>query len=790
MGRQVDEREAAEAVSHPAHAYFAALSRVHRITVADGRGAEDVCRALLSEGVSALGARAGGIFMVDEAAANLELTVAVNYPEPLADRYRIIPLSEKLPLVDTIHTGVPSFLAGVDDYAALYPDFTKAHPELAKTGFAAVPLVVDGRRIGAVLLGFSTPVDFTPEVRTFLVALADGCASALERARRLDVDQNLRQVAEGAIQRVDRLHEFTSALAQAITLADVNQAAVDSGMAATSAQSAALWLKPADGESAVLTRHEGELDLPESIVRVASEGPARTPVLDAIRGGKPVWIESRRQLEERYPQVLAALAHTGEASLACLPLLVQGRSIGALLYAFEGVHRFHEAERASLQLMAWYSAQAIERARLYVAEKAAREAAEANQRRSDFLADVGMLLAASLDFSNILHELARATVPRFVDWCVFELVDQRLRAVTPLVANHVDPLKVPLVLEARQRIRDLGSIEGLVAVMRTGTSILHPVVTREFVDAHVGADPILAQQMAEIGVASSLTVPIAARGEVLGAILLTRVDPARAFDERDVAMAEELGRMVGLTVDNARLYQEAREADRQKDEFLAMLSHELRNPLAPIVSALEVMNFHRETNFADEREIIARNVRHIVRLVDDLLDVSRITQGKIQLEPERCEVASIIEAAVEMAKPLVTQRTQRLSVSLAGHRLPVNADQARLTQAIANLLNNASQYTEHGGAITISAHAHGNDAVIRVEDSGVGIAAELLPRIFDVFVQGSTALDRSQGGLGIGLTVVKHLVNLHGGSVSAHSAGLGKGSEFVVRLPLMDRRTV
>jgi signal transduction histidine kinase len=347
-----------------------------------------------------------------------------------------------------------------------------------------------------------------------------------------------------------------------------------------------------------------------------------------------------------------------------------------------------------------------------------------------------------------------------------------------------------LVLEARQRIRDLGSIEGLVAVMRTGTSILHPVVTREFVDAHVGADPILAQQMAEIGVASSLTVPIAARGEVLGAILLTRVDPARAFDERDVAMAEELGRMVGLTVDNARLYQEAREADRQKDEFLAMLSHELRNPLAPIVSALEVMNFHRETNFADEREIIARNVRHIVRLVDDLLDVSRITQGKIQLEPERCEVASIIEAAVEMAKPLVTQRTQRLSVSLAGHRLPVNADQARLTQAIANLLNNASQYTEHGGAITISAHAHGNDAVIRVEDSGVGIAAELLPRIFDVFVQGSTALDRSQGGLGIGLTVVKHLVNLHGGSVSAHSAGLGKGSEFVVRLPLMDRRTV
>ena len=286
-----------------------------------------------------------------------------------------------------------------------------------------------------------------------------------------------------------------------------------------------------------------------------------------------------------------------------------------------------------------------------------------------------------------------------------------------------------------------------------------------------------------VGVASTMVVPVSARGRVAGVILLSRTDPAHPFDDQDLAMVEELGRRIGLAVDNARLYQEARDADRMKDEFLAMLSHELRNPLAPIVTTLDLLDRSGETSLAPERALISRHVLHLVRLIDDLLDVARTTRGKVQLVKERCELASIVAAAIEMASPLLDQRGHRLVVSTPEHDLQVIVDRTRLTQATANLLNNAAKYTEPGGAITVSASAEGTDAVIRVRDSGAGIAPELLPRIFDPFVQATSALDRSQGGLGVGLTVEKTVVDLHGGTLSAHSRGFGEGSEFVVRLP-------
>jgi GAF domain-containing protein len=314
-------------------------------------------------------------------------------------------------------------------------------------------------------------------------------------------------------------------------------------------------------------------------------------------------------------------------------------------YGFEGIHRFLEDERAFLQVISWYSAQAVDRAGQYAAEKEAKEQAEDNQRRSAFMADVGMLLASSLDHADILSEVARAAVPRFADWCVLELVDQRLRG-TPPVAHHADPSKVPLVLEMRRRIRDLGNFaHGITAVMRSGISQRHAAPPLEAVERHFGGDQTLVALARELGSGSSLVVPISARGQVLGVILLSRVNPAHPFDDQDLATADELGRRIGLALDNARLYQEARDADRLKDEFLAMLSHELRNPLAPIVITLELMDLGGEQHFASERAVISRHVRHLVRLIDDLLDVARATRGKIQLVKERFELGSIMAAA-------------------------------------------------------------------------------------------------------------------------------------------------
>ena len=215
-----------------------------------------------------------------------------------------------------------------------------------------------------------------------------------------------------------------------------------------------------------------------------------------------------------------------------------------------------------------------------------------------------------------------------------------------------------------------------------------------------------------------------------------------------------------------------------------MLGHELRNPLAPILTALDLMDLRGGGAFAEERTTISRQVRHVVRLVDDLLDVSRITSGNIQLRKERIEVSEVIAEAVEMASPLFEERFQNVTISAPARGLRVIADRGRLSQAIANLLTNASKYTEPRGKIDLTARIDGVEVVVSVRDSGIGIASETLPNIFNLFVQEKGSLDRAKGGLGIGLTVVRSLVGLHGGSVRAQSAGLGQGSEFVIRLPL------
>ena len=283
-----------------------------------------------------------------------------------------------------------------------------------------------------------------------------------------------------------------------------------------------------------------------------------------------------------------------------------------------------------------------------------------------------------------------------------------------------------------------------------------------------GHDLLLGRRGTETSVARSASPIRSATGEVLG-VVLTLHD----FTEQ-----------ARLEAELRRRAEELAEAHRHKDEFLAMLGHELRNPLAPIKNAAHLLRLRT----ADERsrwagEVIERQVGQMSRLVDDLLDVSRITRGKVTLRKEVVELAAVIERAVEISRPLIEARRHELVESLAEGPVWLEADPVRLAQVIANLLNNAAKYTEEKGRITLSAEKEVGEVVLRVRDNGVGIAPEVLPNVFELFTQDHRTLDRSQGGLGIGLTLVKGLVAMHGGSVQAFSEGPGKGSEFVVRLP-------
>ena len=247
-------------------------------------------------------------------------------------------------------------------------------------------------------------------------------------------------------------------------------------------------------------------------------------------------------------------------------------------------------------------------------------------------------------------------------------------------------------------------------------------------------------------------------------------------------------RIVGVNMeitDRKKQELQLREADRRKDEFLATLAHELRNPLAPVRYAVELLRGSGDDKLKDRAlGIIGRQIDQMVRLVDDLFDMNRISQGKVRLRPERVELNAVLQSALELVEPQIQSQAHDLTVTLAPEPTYLDADATRLAQVVSNLLNNAAKYTEKGGRIWLTAERQGQEAVVSVRDTGIGIAAEHLPRLFQMFAQATPALERSQGGLGIGLSLVRGLVELHGGRVEARSAGLGCGSEFIVHLPV------
>ncbi len=273
-------------------------------------------------------------------------------------------------------------------------------------------------------------------------------------------------------------------------------------------------------------------------------------------------------------------------------------------------------------------------------------------------------------------------------------------------------------------------------------------------------------------------------------LLRHRGGGSRPVEHTTTPIKDEAGRITGVVLvfrdvtERWRAEQALRDADRRKDEFLAVLAHELRNPLAPIATALQIMGLEGDArDFEIEREIAQRQVRHLAHLIDDLMDVSRISQGKIRLHPQLVDLDEAVARVAETCRPLIERRHQTLMVRISPEPMRLLVDPTRLDQVLSNLLCNSVKYTDPGGQIWLTAERCGAQVVVRVRDTGIGIEPDVLPRVFEMFVQGERRMDRSQGGLGIGLSLVKSLVELHGGAVSAHSEGRGQGSTFEVRLP-------
>lgn len=432
---------------------------------------------------------------------------------------------------------------------------------------------------------------------------------------------------------------------------------------------------------------------------------------------------------------------------------------------------FHNDEARFLQAMANVLAAVVQR--------------EHAGHSTQLLIDASTALSALADFESAMQKVARLAVPFLADQCTVYMIGENGQ-IQCVAAVHVNSEKESLLLQILEEYPiDWNSKTTITRVLHSGRAELMAEVTEEVIDdsARDARQRDLIQQLSP---QSHLCVPLMIREQPCGVLAFTITESDRQYTPGDLSVAEDLARRAAVALDNARLYADARTADRRKDEFLAMLAHELRNPLAPLRNAIPLL---RSGDLVPEViETMERQVEQLVRIVDDLLDVSRIMRGKVSLQIETVRIGDVVERAVETSRPIIDEHAHELLVSVPAEPLCVDADEIRLAQVISNLLNNAAKYTEPHGRISLTVRQESDRLAIYVQDSGIGIESDLLPRVFDLFTQADRALDRSQGGLGIGLSLVRSLVEMHGGSVTARSEGQGKGSEFIVRLPVSTKK--
>lgn len=428
-----------------------------------------------------------------------------------------------------------------------------------------------------------------------------------------------------------------------------------------------------------------------------------------------------------------------------------------------------------------------ERAQL-IREQTARAMAEAARQSAAFLAEASKVLASSLDYEITLKSVADLVVPYLADWCAIDIVDDD-RAIRKLAVSHVDPAKAELAKALQQsNPPKMNQLLPVADVLRTGKSQLIPCISNSLLESAT-EDAEHLSIVRQLNPKAATIVPLVARGRTLGAITFIFAESDRCYALADLALAEELANRTALAVDNARLYRQAQEANRMKDEFLATLSHELRTPLNSMLGWSQLLrkrNFD-QTILKRALETIERNAKSQMQLVEDILDVSRIVRGNLLLHVCPVELLPVIQAAIQAVLPAANAKAITIECAIDSSKGLVLGDVNRLQQIVWNLLSNAIKFTPSGGRVEIELEQVDSQIQIKVSDTGQGIAPDFLPYVFERFRQADGSMTRQQGGLGLGLAIVRHLVELHGGTVRAASPGLGQGATFTVSLPLMGK---
>jgi len=442
-----------------------------------------------------------------------------------------------------------------------------------------------------------------------------------------------------------------------------------------------------------------------------------------------------------------ALRQEGIESMMAVPLTIGGHGTGTLVFYYRTPHQFDEVEVQTARALGNLAAAAITSAELFEAQRRSREQAERANRQTAFLAEASAALGSSLDYEETLRTVAQLAVPQIADWCAVDVVDEH-GEVQRLAVSHIDSAQASTAGSA------------VADVIGFGTALMRPNV---------------------------IVVPLTAHRRTFGALTFVYADSARTYSDVDFRFAHDMAYRAALAVENARAYRQVQAANRAKDEFLATLSHELRTPLNAVLGWARMLRGGAvsQEKMARAFEVVERNALAQLDLVEDLLDLSRVITGKFRLDVQPVSLTATINAAVEAIQPAAAAKGITVKVDAGSDESLISGDEARLQQVIWNLLSNAIKFTLRGGRVTVTLRRQESQFEIEVSDTGEGIEPAVLPYVFDRFRQGDSGTTRTHQGLGLGLAIVRHIVELHGGRVDVASPGKGQGATFMISLPFV-----
>jgi signal transduction histidine kinase len=615
------------------------------------------------------------------------------------------------------------------------------------------------------------------------------------------VNEQLRtktEEAERVTLRTRRLQSTVGALLRTITPQQVGRVMMEEGLVTLEARAGVLGVLAPDTNTIRISAARG---IPAEWLERARVLPLDAPVAIpvAIRTGEPVWLprgsaggplpvpSGDGQSEAANGNAVSTESPAIDAGWAVLPLHGRERVLGAIALGFDRDGEFGEEEKTLMLLLAQECGQALERARLYEAERNARVKAEFAERRISFLAEASTRLAESLDYNTTLAGLARLAVPEIADWCAIHLVDEQ-GALRLLAAEHMDANSLELLRDMLRRYPPRAFTMGAGRVHHTGAAELLRDITPDTLAEGAWDDEHLAM-LRRLEPRSEICVPMIARDVVLGTITLVSSRSGRRYTPADLALAEELATRAAQAIENARLFEDTRSASQAKSDFLAVMSHELRTPLNAILGYADLVLLGVPGSVPDKTRDYVERIRgaahDLLRLVEEVLTFARLESGKEKLRTEILDVNAAVREAIALLEPAATQKGIRIAFELPDTGVEIESDASKLRQILYNVLSNAVKFTQQG-VVRVSLATEPSGVRVVVRDTGIGIPREHIEQIFAPFWQVEQTSTRRFGGAGLGLGVARELARLLGGDLTAESE-VGVGSTFTLRLPV--RRT-